>query len=270
MVVEAADRYARLTAFIAAEQGLTCQKLNDRVDRNGYASNTPHPKDVQKVVGIIRGEGEDPTLDKVVAAFERNTEDDKEMLVKAARAYGEHMWNEELSGESSGITERNLDHAIMIVSGSQGTFNDRDYPLDQPEAYVGADSQTTAQMLKKTIDPEALEHIRTRYQRSPETPLVEELNGGLRINITDTESLEIAAVKLGHHRGKPYWNSGIRRVTTKNGKRLVTASNSWGGTFSDAEALLAAANFTRPINLGWEPGGRIGFRRRVADPARPD
>jgi hypothetical protein len=266
IVIEAADRYARLVAFVAAEQGFDCEGLNARVDRFGHQTKMPHPVTIKELIGIIREEGEDPVLDKVVAAFERNRTEDEELLLRAAEGYARYMENTDLSEKYAGYTEHNLEAAIGILSqlsGRGGTFTDDSYPLNPPEAHVGADKLTAAAMLKDTLDPDALEALRTNYERSPDTPLVEEFNGGLRINVTDTESLEIVAGEYGGNLGGLYWNSGVRRVTTKSGERVVTASGAWRGTFSNKEELLCAANFTRPLAVGWEPGGRIGFRNRT-------
>jgi hypothetical protein len=273
LMVEAADRYARLTAFIAAEQGLTCDELNQMYTRWGEQNKLPHPKDIQGAVQRATGESSatgDALADKVVYALDGSAKEDPEIILAAAAGYAKIMKNnKELSvHSSSGSPEYNLETAIEIHKydkyGETMWNSDPRHDIHNEQYCVNSEVPYADKILER-VDPAVLETLDNTFDRPQGLPQVEKFPAGIRINLTAETSLEISEVQddTAQEPGKMYTWGHIKRIKTTNGKRLVVSQGEfWGRTSGTAELVLAAADFTRPMSIGWEPNSMVGFKNR--------
>jgi hypothetical protein len=265
LIKEAADRYARLTAFIAAEQQETIEETNNKKGFGGkHDHQTPHPVRVLEALRRRRGEGEDPELDRVVAALDGSGVEDADVLIRAAEGYNHYLFDASLNRDRQIISEYNLDYARGIITGE---FFRRDTAMliDPPQVKFHYDGAHPADKILSLLPPNILASIEDTADLSPSTPFMERHKGGVRFNLSNERAIEIVfeqELDTRYKKGDKLIERGvIRRINTVNGEKVVVAADGWSSR-RGGEQFLIATDFTRPLPIGWKPNARVGFAGR--------
>lgn len=270
MVVEAADRYARLSAFIAAEQGLTCEELCGRPERfKAQDTSDIPPRRVRDAVKRRRGErvhSDDELVDRIVATLEGSVDEDPAVLLKAANCFRSYL----LQNKAALYLDSTLDAEINLTSALQST--DLRGPLARLQlgdnrtlddngsaistSYTFDAAAHAADPLLSGVDAAAMVKLERDFTRSPSTPFIERFSAGVRVNLTDEWSVEVENLRP---------NPQIRRVYNDGtGKRVLevrTWSSLWRST-SSTDVLVLAADFRRPFYTRHAADNVVGFSRR--------
>jgi hypothetical protein len=270
MIVEAADRYARLTAFIAAEQGKTCDRIANMYTRIGDKYPTEHPHVIMEAIerhrdGPIQGDEE---LDRIVKTLDGSLDEDQKILMTAAKCYAKILKENALlsSRGSLGSSEFNLNDALTMHQNKGSGRNMWNYE-PRYDIYIDDFVKNTtvpyADQILSTIPQDVLTEIEKGSTRPEGVPFVEKFPAGIRLNMSEDVSLEISEVLdgTGWEPDKLYKWGKIMRVKNENGERVVLSESDWSESRA-TERLRIAADFTRPIKPGWEPNQMVGFKNR--------
>jgi hypothetical protein len=258
MILVAAERYALLTAYVAAEKNVSIDNMIGFVDR--FHGGTSDPLTVLEAVERLRSNDE---ADHVIYALDGTAEKDRNIVDLAAVGYSTYIvTNREAlieNDDTSQPVEANLKYARSILS---------DFDPERPTDGYGywplnplGDSEHDDQVfeaLMDTVDVETLDRIRSYVTPPSGKPFMEPHPSGFVLHLDGSRSIEVA-----HRISDVGWCSQVRRVVTRDDQRVVTATEMVGPEDKTLNNILGCAyNFNRPLSPYSNERVMVGFSRR--------
>jgi hypothetical protein len=253
VVLESAERYAFLTAYIAAEQNLTVQELLDMEDFS--TRKMLHPSDVLDAVDRLF---EPDAAQQVIYALDKSENEDRGIVMDASRGYARYLSDnyEELFEGDRYTREVNLQNAQDVFSGfdPEAESSRGLYSMKSKSLWKGYPFPNSEEQLKNVLPDEFLDKFKNENRASVK-PFVERLPSGLIVNIDDRQSVEV--VNLLRSSFELYqeteWVRQIRRVVYEEGKRCVISTLSvrckdQHNPAEFADLFGRATNFSVPLD----------------------
>lgn len=272
IVEEAALRYAKLTAFIMAEQNVDAVDMprNHMLDRRGVKEEWYDPRDVVAAVEdrrLLAQGSDDQVAERVILALSPKDEEKRklEMISGAAAHYRSYL---EDNAEEIDLGARNIQFvlrdALETVDehdryGWLAEFNNHPERLNS--------YGTAADYAREQLEIHIFEEWEAEFLGSGTRPFIEDDERGLRINLSEERYLRFLmrfGKQVGGHlgwsafkvlrcveedgqevvlggAGIPYWYAGTKRSPEENAENLKKLR----------VAYLTFCDYSRPMAHGW-------------------
>lgn len=268
LVREAAWRYAKLTAFVAAEQQMDIQELLHLSIVQGDLG-VVHPKVVVEALGrteLLFASREEMLAENVLYALDHSRQvEDREVILDAALGYELYLsYNaKELGANGGELPTEMLRDLIKLASGEHEYFDVFNPPN---KTLVSLDAQEPHEFIRSRIPMEHLERIvEKRFGSREFGSVVEDTSFGVRVTLNSTKFLLFGARVFVGLLGIPQWRAGVVRcVVDGEGQELVVGTAAFPVGLPE-EVLGQCSSFMdyrRPMYSHWRPQAAKGFRFR--------
>lgn len=275
---EAAERYARVTAFMAADQNVTIEEIISRPDSYGNQKNKIHPTQVLEALQrkqVQRGDIEVGDGERVWWALEGTTpEEDNQLLLEAATLYESYLRAnapEFLEGDSPSV--RDVDTKIWETVRILRDYENGKVIFKHPNPFSG--NSGSVERIRSMVHQDGLDYLRSIHGGHPDKPFVEYLPNGLRVNLTEDKTLDFIAY-YKRDNSPAYddrWYYCIKRWAVDPDTKEPTlvgvdpsGIRSYFGTVEDKQkAYNHWADFDKPINQEGKQKKPKSFRERTLD-----
>lgn len=252
MICEAGRRYALLSAYTAAEKGVTLNQLASLTSDNNRFQADPK----QVLIAYRRLTGEGPQ--KIINTLANTKQKDIDLMIKAAELYQAFLTPDN-PHDTYDSNQLNLNYAKNIL---QGYNPEKDDPknvrmtLDAINFRLPAKTFMPAQIILTALYTQPT-HKKIKQNLAPhQTMLVKIFPAGITITFDENHGIEILTRNIKSR--KEYidseWETQIRRTVKEDTRKLYVATFHMRETLQNtfrklSELLVCAANFTKPLKF---------------------